>query len=113
MAALKTDLTALYHDVAGFDVVETKEGIVIVAENDEFTFSWEIKSTIKSLDYEPFEEANAYDDEVAAKAAKKAAKAEAAAAKAAETARRRAAKVAEAEARGERRGDSSGNDNND
>ena len=39
MAALKADLVALYHDVAGFDVVETKEGIVIVAENDEFTFS--------------------------------------------------------------------------
>lgn len=36
VAALKEDLTALYSD---FDIVETKDGIVIVAENEHFTFS--------------------------------------------------------------------------
>ena len=35
--ALKEDLNKLYGEY--FDIVETKEGIVIVAENDEFTFS--------------------------------------------------------------------------
>ena len=39
-----------------FDVVETKDGIVIVAENEpgDFTFSWEVKTTIKAIDYDPF-----------------------------------------------------------
>ena len=48
--ALKHDLELMYG--SSFDVLETKEGIVIVAENDpgEFTFSWELKSTIKSID---------------------------------------------------------------
>jgi hypothetical protein len=42
-----------------FDIVETKEGIVIVAENqaDDWTFSWELKSTIKALNFDPFLEA--------------------------------------------------------
>lgn len=70
--ALKQDLIKLYGD--NFDVVETKEGIVIVAENDidGWTFSWELKSTIKSLDYDPFIEANNFDEDQAQKAAKKA-----------------------------------------
>ena len=43
VAALKADLEWLYGDE--FDVVETKEGIVLVAENEpgDFTFSWELK----------------------------------------------------------------------
>ena len=41
-----------------FDILETKEGIVIAAENEpgEFTFSWELKSTIKSIDYDPLKQ---------------------------------------------------------
>ena len=54
-----------------FDIVETKEGIVIVAENDDFTFSWELKNTIKSIDFDPFMEANAYDESLAEKESKK------------------------------------------
>ena len=72
VAALKADLEWLYGDE--FDVVETKEGIVLVAENKpgDFTFSWELKNTIKSLDYDPFIQASNYEEAVAEKAEKKA-----------------------------------------
>lgn len=72
VAALKADLQWLYGE--NFDVVETKEGIVIVAENNcgDFTFSWELKNTIKSLDYDPFIQASNYEEALAAKAEKKA-----------------------------------------
>ena len=72
VAALKEDLQWLYGDE--FDVVETKEGIVIVAENEpsDFTFSWELKNTIKSLDYDPFIQASNYEESIAEKAEKKA-----------------------------------------
>ena len=45
-----------------------------MAENepDDFTFSWEIKCTIKSINYDPFLEAQTYEDEEAEKAHKKA-----------------------------------------
>lgn len=70
--ALRQDLQWLYGEE--FDVVETKEGIVIVAENEpgDFTFSWELKNTIKSLDYDPFIQANNYEEAQAEKQAKKA-----------------------------------------
>lgn len=69
--AFKADLVEIYGDE--FDVLETKDGLVLVAENEpgEWTFSWELKSTIKSLDYDPFIEANNYDEEVASKQEKK------------------------------------------
>ena len=72
VAALKADLEWLYGDE--FDVVETKEGIVLVAENKpgDFTFSWELKNTIKSLDYDPFIQASNYEEAIAEKAEKKA-----------------------------------------
>ena len=72
VAALKADLEWLYGDE--YDVVETKEGLVIVAENapSDFTFSWELKNTIKSLDYDPFIEASNYEEAVAEKKEKKA-----------------------------------------
>jgi len=70
LAALKSDLESLYGDE--FDIVETKEGIVVVAEGEDYTFSWEIKCTIKSLDYDPFIEANNFADLEAMKAQKKA-----------------------------------------
>lgn len=54
-----------------FDIVETKEGIVIVAENSEFTFSWELKNTIKSIDFDPFIEASLYEESLAEKENKK------------------------------------------
>lgn len=68
VAALKEDLEWL---LAGFDVVETKEGLVVVAENNDFTFSWELKNTIKSTDYDPFIEANLYEESLAEKEQKK------------------------------------------
>ena len=66
VAALKADLELLYGDL--FDIVETKEGIIVVVENEpgDFTFSWEIKSVIKALDYSPFDEADKYDMEMLA-----------------------------------------------
>jgi len=74
VAAFKQDLIDMYGDE--FDVVETKDGIVIVAENEpgNFSFSWEIKSTIKSIDYDAFIEASVFDEENAEKEAKKKAK---------------------------------------
>ena len=69
LQAFKQDLIDWYGS-EGFDVVETKEGIVIVAEaaarNDDdgdggYTFSWEIKPTIKNLDYDHFIESNNFE----------------------------------------------------
>lgn len=68
VAALKHDLKKLYPNI---DIVETKEGIVLICENDSFTFSWELKSTIKSLDYDPFIEASNFDEANAAKEARR------------------------------------------
>lgn len=71
VAALKHDLELLYGDE--FDIVETKEGIIVVAENEpgDFTFSWEIKNVIKALDYDPFVEADKYDTDLAVSKEKK------------------------------------------
>ena len=99
VAALKADLEWLYGDE--FDVVETKEGIVLVAENKpgDFTFSWELKNTIKSLDYDPFIQASNYEEAVAEKAEKKV-KAEAEKAERAQKLEeKRAKKLAEIEAK--------------
>ena len=72
--ALLQDLMTLYGD--DFDIVETADGICIVAENgvNDISITWEIKSTIKSTDYDPFLEADNYDEQRAAKLAKKQAK---------------------------------------
>lgn len=95
--ALKHDLKLMYSDVA--DILETKEGIVIAIENEpvDFTFSWELKSTIKSIDYDPFIEANNYDEEVAAKIEKKLRKEKEKAAKIKQLEEKRAKKLAEIE----------------
>lgn len=71
LKALVADLKAWLPD---FDIVETKDGIVIVAENEpgDFTFSWELKSTIKSIDYDPFIAANNWEEKQIQDAAKKA-----------------------------------------
>ena len=93
--ALLADLKAIYGNgvVDGFDIVQTQDGIVFVAENEpnDVTISWEISCTIKSLDYEPFEEADKYDMKVAAAAKKAEDKAKAAndRAAAAQTARQK------------------------
>lgn len=95
--ALKADLQWLYGN--DFDVVETKEGIVIVAENEpgDFTFSWELKNTIKSLDYDPFIQANNYEEALAEKTAKKAKQAAEKEAKIKALEEKRAKKLAEIE----------------
>lgn len=65
--ALREDLIDLYGDE--FDIVTTKEGIIIIAElEDGQLFSWEIKNTIKALDYNPYFEADKYDNELSVKA---------------------------------------------
>ena len=71
LKALVADLKAWLPD---FDIVETKDGIVIVAENEpgDFTFSWELKSTIKSINYDPFIAANNWEEKQIQDAAKKA-----------------------------------------
>lgn len=94
--ALFNDLVALYGSER---VVETKDGIVIVAENEPvgFTFSWELKSTIKSIDYDPFIEAMNYEEEQAMKAEKRAAKEQAKADKIKMLEEKRAKKLAEIE----------------
>ena len=99
--ALKHDLELIYG--SEFDVLETKEGIVIAAENEpgEFTISWELKSTIKSLDYDPFIEANNYDEEVANKQEKKLRKEQEKALKIKLLEEKRAKKLAEIERRKE------------
>lgn len=99
VAALKADLEWLYGDE--FDVVETKEGIVLVAENEpgDFTFSWELKNTIKSLDYDPFIQASNYEEAVAEKAEKKAKVEAEKAERAQKLEEKRAKKLAEIEAK--------------
>lgn len=99
VAALKEDLQWLYGDE--FDVVETKEGIVIVAENEpgDFTFSWELKNTIKSLDYDPFIQASNYEESVVEKAEKKAKIAAEKEERARKLEEKRAKKLAEIEAK--------------
>ena len=99
VAALKADLEWLYGDE--FDVVETKEGIVLVAENKpgDFTFSWELKNTIKSLDYDPFIQASNYEAAVAEKAEKKAKVEAEKAERAQKLEEKRAKKLAEIEAK--------------
>ena len=99
VAALKADLEWLYGDE--FDVVETKEGIVLVAENKpgDFTFSWELKNTIKSLDYDPFIQASNYEEAIAEKAEKKARVESEKAERAQKLEEKRAKKLAEIEAK--------------
>lgn len=96
--ALKADLEQFYGKE--FDIVETKEGLVIVAENEpgDFTFSWEIKNTIKSIDYDPFIEAQKYEDAIAEAAAKKEAREQEEAEKQRRIAERRAQRIKEVEA---------------
>lgn len=99
--ALKHDLELMYGEQ--FDILETKEGIIIAAENEpgEFTFSWELKSTIKSIDYDPFIEANNYDEEVAMKEEKKLRREQEKATKLKMLEEKRAKKLAEIERRRE------------
>lgn len=99
VAAFKADLEWLYGDK--FDVVETKDGIVIVAENEPggFTFSWEVKTTIKSIDYDPFIEASSFDEAEQEKANKKAIREREKNAKLNAIEEKRAKKLAEIEAK--------------
>lgn len=99
VAALLADLKALYGDE--FDIVETADGIDFVAENEisDITITWELKSTIKSIDYDPFLEADRYDEMKAEKQDKKAAREKEKVAKEELVKERRLAKLAEIEAK--------------
>jgi len=99
VAALLSDLTNLYGDE--FDIVETADGICFVAENEksDITITWELKSTIKSIDYDPFVEASNYDEMRAEKVAKKEARDKEKAEKEELVRIKRAQKLAEIEAK--------------
>lgn len=73
----------------------------MIAENEpgDFTFSWEIKTTIKSIDYDPFIEAQQYEDDCAAKEEKKNAREAEKAQKEKEIEAKRLKKIAELEAK--------------
>ena len=97
--ALKADLEEFYGD--DFEVLETDEGLVVVAENmpGDFTVSWEIKLGIKALDYDPFIAASNFEDARASQQAKKAASEADKIAKAKRLEEKRNAKLAELEAK--------------
>lgn len=68
--ALMHDLKMIYGE--DFEIVRTKEGIVFtVLTDDDEQFSWELKSTIKALDFDPFAAAEMFQEEQDAKQAKK------------------------------------------
>jgi len=67
--ALFEDLKALYPD---FDCLMTADGIVFVSCNKDFDFSFQIKCTIPSTDYNAYDEADSYEFTMKAKAEKKA-----------------------------------------
>ena len=73
--ALFEDLLNIYKD---FDVMQTKDGICLVAHNTDFEFTFELKASIKSTDYDPYFEADDFAElraeKEAAKKAKEAAK---------------------------------------
>ena len=79
--------------------METKDGIVLVAENEpgDYTISWELKNTIKSIDYDPFLEAASYEESELEKANKKEAREAEKERKAAALEAKRAKKLAEIE----------------
>lgn len=97
--ALKADLEDFYGD--DFEVLETDEGLVVVAENmpGDFTVSWEVKLGIKALDYDPFIAASNFEDARASQQAKKAASEADKIAKAKRLEEKRNAKLAELEAK--------------
>lgn len=103
LEALELDLKDAFG--TSFDVVRTKDGLVIVAEGGDFTFSWELKSTIKSLDYDPFIEAENYVEAVEERNAKKEALEKAKLAREEAIRAKREAKVAEIEAKKAARGE--------
>jgi hypothetical protein len=73
-------MQALFNDLVdfNFDAYQTADGLIIAVEHDEVgTISVEIKTTIKSLDYDPQVEADAFEEMLQDKEADKQRKAEA------------------------------------
>ena len=79
--ALRRELVDAFYDFLidqKLDVFLTGDGIILAVENVNIgTISIEAKLAFKALDYNPEDEADAYEDELAAKAAEKASKAKA------------------------------------
>ena len=50
----------LYNIYEKFDVLQTAEGICIVVSNDDCDFTIELKLSIKSLDFDAYEESDAF-----------------------------------------------------
>ena len=77
--ALRKELVNAFYDYLieqGLDVYLTADGIILAAENEHIgTISIEVKLAFKALDYNPADEADSYEDELAAKAEEKANKA--------------------------------------
>lgn len=66
--ALFEDLQDIFTD---FDCLMTKDGIVFVSHNKDFEFSFQIKCTVPSIDYDPYFEADDYAEQEQLKAEKK------------------------------------------
>ncbi len=66
--ALYEDLMELYPD---FDILQTADGIVFVSRNEDFDFSFELKCSIKAVDYDPYTEADEYAEQESLKEQKK------------------------------------------
>lgn len=79
--ALRKELVDAFYEFLieqKLDVFLTGDGIILAVENANIgTISIEAKLAFKALDYNPEDEADAYEDELAAKAADKASKAKA------------------------------------
>lgn len=77
--ALRKELVNSFYDYLidqGLDVYLTSDGIIMAAENEHIgTISIEVKLAFKALDYNPADEADSYEDELASKAEEKANKA--------------------------------------
>lgn len=58
--ALLDDLQKIYPD---FDILQTRDGIVVVSNNKDFDFSMELKLSIKSTDYDPYFEADDFAEQ--------------------------------------------------
>lgn len=94
--ALLSDLKLIYGD--DFDILQTKEGIVFtVMMNDETLLSWELKSTIKALDFDPYIAAEMYETEQEQKSSKREARIKEEEAKRIALEAKRQAKLAEQE----------------
>lgn len=66
--ALYADLLQFFPD---FDCLLTAEGIIFVSHNKDFEFSFQLKATVPSIEYDPYEAADDYAEQERIKKEKK------------------------------------------